>query len=180
MATHQGGVIMELHYILFLNHQRSLNAPNLHIELLTETKDFPFDLLELADPSRAQIESYLRTGFCYVAKFNSEIVGVLVLNKKDTSTVEIKNIAVKPSEQGKGIGTALLNYSGRVSLESGFKKLIIGTGNSSIAQLELYQKAGFDIIRIERDFFLRNYSEPIFENGIQCRHMIILEKDLSD
>ena len=31
---------------------------------------------------------------------------------------------------------------------------------------------------IDRDFFRRNYPEPIFENGIECRHMVRLRIEL--
>lgn len=151
---------------------------NLNFELLNRTQDIPYDLLELADPSRIQVESYLKTGTCYIAKFESEIIGVIVLNRVDPTTIEIKNIAVRESEQGKGYGKALLKYSEQVSRESGYKKMVIGTGNSSIGQLALYQKEGFKFARIKRNFFLQNYTEPIFENGIQCKHMILLEKNL--
>ncbi len=151
---------------------------NPYIEPIENKEEIPFDLLELADPSRVQIESYLNTGLCFIVRFESEIIGVIVLEKIDSTVIEIKNIAVKESEQGKGLGKALLKHSKKVSRELGFKKLIIGTGNSSIGQLALYQKEGFEIVRIEKNFFLKNYSEPIIENGIQCKHLVILEKKL--
>lgn len=56
----------------------------------------------------------------------------------------------------------------------GYQKIEIGTGNSSIHQLALYQKCGFRITGIDQDFFIRNYEEEIYENGIQCRDMIRL------
>lgn len=31
---------------------------------------------------------------------------------------------------------------------------------------------------LDRDYFVRNYPEPIWENGVQCRHRLILEKEL--
>lgn len=43
----------------------------------------------------------------------------------------------------------------------------------------LYQQEGFDLKVLDRDYFVRNYPEPIWENGIQCRHRLILEKELS-
>ena len=150
----------------------------LHIEQVKESSDIPFDLLELADPSRSQINEYLKSGTCYVAKVDSKMVGVLVLYHIDSTSIEVKNIAVDESEQGKGFGKALLRYSKIVSRELGYEKLIIGTGNSSIGQLALYQKEGFEISRIKKDFFITNYPEPIFENGIQCKHMVVLEKNL--
>lgn len=150
----------------------------LHIEQTKEDSDIPFDLLESADPSRIRIDEYLKTGSCYVAKVDSKVIGVLVLHQIDTTSMEVKNIAIDESEQGKGFGKALLRYAELVSRALGFEKLVIGTGNSSLAQLALYQKEGFEIREIQRDFFIRNYTEPIFENGIQCKHMIILEKNL--
>ncbi|MBO6516771.1 MAG: GNAT family N-acetyltransferase [Bacteroidia bacterium] len=152
---------------------------NLHIDPITDSEEIPFDLLELADPSREQIELYLNTGTCYIAKSDSQVVGVLVLVQVGAGTVEIKNIAVKESEQGKGYGKALLQYSDKTSRELGFEKLLIGTGNSSLAQLALYQREGFEIDRVVKNFFVKNYAEPIFENGIQCKHMVILVKDLT-
>ncbi|PRY09001.1 ribosomal protein S18 acetylase RimI-like enzyme [Pontibacter ummariensis] len=151
---------------------------SLQIEPLTDSQQTPFDLLELADPSKAHINAYLESGACYIAKVNSELIGVMVLKEVDSSTIEIKNIAIKETDQGKGIGKALLKHAATISRESGYKNLRIGTGNSSIGQLALYQKEGFEIKSVEKDFFLKHYDELIFENGIQCKHMIVLEKDL--
>lgn len=151
---------------------------NLSIDPIHDNQEIPFDLLELADPSRIQIESYIHTGLCYLARLKSEIVGVVVLNKIESTSIEIKNIAVKKTKQGKGIGKALLRHSEKVSRELGYKKLFIGTGNSSIGQLTLYQKEGFEIDTIQKNFFINNYTEPIFENGIQCKHILIFEKIL--
>lgn len=152
----------------------------LHIGPLAKNQRAPFELLEMADPSRLRIESYLKTGNCYIAQINSRVLGVMILNKIDSTTIEIMNIAIQESEQRKGFGKALLRYSEKISQESGFKKIIIGTGNSSIGQLDLYQKEGFEVDRIEEDFYIKNYSEPIFENGIQCKHRIVLIKKLNN
>ena len=42
----------------------------------------------------------------------------------------------------------------------------------------LYQQEGFDLKVLDRDYFVRNYPEPIWENGVQCRHRLILEKEI--
>ncbi len=148
----------------------------LNITLVDKEAQIPRDLLALADPSKAQVDAYLKTGDCYIATLDTEVVGVMVLQKIDSTSIEVKNIAVKESAQGKGLGKELLKYADQRSRKQGYKKLVIGTGNSSIGQLALYQKQGFEIIRIEKNFFLDHYHEPIIENGIQCKHMIILEK----
>jgi hypothetical protein len=59
-----------------------------------------------------------------------------------------------------------------------FKTIEIGTGNSGVGQLVLYQKCGFRITGVDRDFFIRHYSEEIFENGIQIVDMIRLSQDI--
>ena len=58
----------------------------------------------------------------------------------------------------------------------GIHRLIIRTGSSAVPPLLLYQQEGFDLISLERDYFTRHYAEPIWENGVQCRHQLVLEK----
>lgn len=157
---------------------KKLNISNLKIEPIQNRDAIPYELLLLADPSKEMIDSYLEKGKCYAARLESEIVGVLVLTPIDKNNIEIKNIAVHENWQAKGIGTRLLNFASRISLEMGFQKLSIGTGNSSIQQLALYQKQGFEISAIVKNFFTDQYSQKIIENGIECKHMIMLEKKL--
>jgi hypothetical protein len=63
----------------------------------------------------------------------------------------------------------------------GVRRAIVGTGNSGIGQLAFYQKAGFRLWRIERDFFspARGYPEGIEENGIPLRDMVWLDMELN-
>ncbi|MOA10270.1 putative N-acetyltransferase YvbK [compost metagenome] len=72
----------------------------------------------------------------------------------------------------------MVNHAIQNAKQLGFKTIEIGTGNSSIGQLALYQKCGFRITGVDRDFFIRHYDEEIFENGIQVVDMIRLSQDL--
>lgn len=155
-----------------------MDQEKIHIKRVYNHKQVPYQLLELADPSRAQIDSYLSSGICHIAQKDTTTIGALVLKEVTSDTIEIKNIAVSELHQGKGIGKLLIRHAEKVSCESGYQTLQIGTGNSSIGQLALYQKMGFEINRIDKNFFADHYDEPIFENGIQCKHMIILNKEL--
>ncbi len=56
---------------------------------------------------------------------------------------------------------------------------MVGTGNSGIGGFAFYQKAGFRFKSVIRDFFVINYKEPIFENGLQCRDKVILDQELN-
>lgn len=153
-------------------------SENFQIRAVQSSREIPYDLLALADPSEVQVKTYLEKGDCYIGSIGSVIVGVLVLLRIDRETLEIKNIAVKTSCQGKGYGKMLLQYAEKIARSEGYKTLRIGTGNSSMQQLALYQKQGFEKKRIIQDFFLVHYDKPIIENGIECKHMIILEKTI--
>jgi ribosomal protein S18 acetylase RimI-like enzyme len=135
-------------------------------------------LLLLADPSEELVSAYLNDNFCYVADLDNSVVGIIVLFPKSEDIIEIMNIAVSEYIQGKGIGSKLIKHGIEAAKEKGFKTVEIGTGNSSISQLALYQKAGFRIVGIDQDFFVRHYPEPIYEHGIQCRDMIRLSMQI--
>jgi ribosomal protein S18 acetylase RimI-like enzyme len=138
----------------------------------------PMDLLLLADPSLKLVEEYVKRGDCFLAEIDSEIIGVYVLLPTRTDTVELVNIAVSEKHHGKGFGKKLVMDAIKTARTKGFKTIEIGTGNSSIGQLALYQKCGFRIVKVDLDFFVRHYPFEIFENGIQCRDMIRLSQDL--
>ncbi|WP_454862177.1 GNAT family N-acetyltransferase [Peribacillus frigoritolerans] len=138
----------------------------------------PMHLLLLADPSRKLVEEYLGSGTCFVAMGDNRMIGVCVLLQKDPELIEIMNIAVDEQYHGRGIGRQLIEHAIGHAREQGYKMIKIGTGNSGIGQLALYQKCGFRITGVDRDFFTRNYSEAIYENGIQCQDMIRLSQSL--
>lgn len=151
---------------------------NILIRELADRQTIPFDLLLLADPSREMIDRYIHRSSIFVAYLSEEIVAVYVLHKTSEDTVEIKNIAVATHLQGKGIGKYLIQHGIEKARQDGFSYITIGTGNSSLEQLYLYQKSGFDIFSLKEHFFTSQYPEPIYENGIQCKHMIMLRKNL--
>ena len=144
---------------------------------LSKHEAIPYDLL-LADESKAMVDRYAKDGEIYVLEKKSQIMALYVLQIVDEQKAEIKNIAVENRYQGRGIGTFLLREASSRAKARGFTSLLIGTANGSIKQLCLYQKEGFEITSIKKNFFVDHYSDPIFENGILCKHMIMLEKQL--
>jgi ribosomal protein S18 acetylase RimI-like enzyme len=137
-----------------------------------------FDLLLLADPSVKMMGKYIFASSVYVAIIDAQIVGVLALLPIDETLIEIKNIAVAETHQGKGIGKKLLAFAFSEANEKGFQDIQIGTANSSIGQLALYKKMGFEMDCIIKSFFTDNYPEPMYENGISVRDMVVLKKTL--
>ena len=139
----------------------------------------PFELLLLADPSRELVGQYIANGECHIAEEQGKIVGVYVLVKLAVTTMEIINIAIDERIHGRGIGKKLMSDAIQTAKMLGCKSLEVGTGNSSIGQLAFYQKCGFRIDGVIKDFFVDHYEEEIFENGIQCRDMIRLSLTIS-
>ena len=103
----------------------------------------PKSLLLLADPSEGQIDAYVQRGLTYVAKQEERVIGVYVLLETRPETMEIMNIAVVEHLQGKGIGKKLISHAIETAKEYGMSKLEVGTGNSSVSQLALYQNVDF-------------------------------------
>lgn len=151
---------------------------NLQIKKLNDHDTIPYDLLLLADPSMEAIHDYIHRGNAYIAYMNHVIVGIYVLIRTRPLTLELVNIAVREEYQDKGIGRRLVQSAIDMARKEKAKVLEVGTGNSSIGQLALYQKCGFRIIGIDRDFFKKHYKEKIIENGIECKDMIRLAVDL--
>lgn len=150
----------------------------MNIRQLSVHEDTPMELLLSADPCQKLVESYAKRGYCFVAERNDQWIGVYVLLPTRPQTIEIVNIAVDESHQGQGIGKNLLRHAIRTAKTLGYTTVEIGTGNSSIGQLALYQKCGFRIVGVDLNFFLRHYEEVIIENGIRCTDMIRLSQDI--
>lgn len=133
----------------------------------------PMDLLLLADPSVEKINGYLPVSRCFVACFQGALAGVCVVKPGAANVYELMSIAVAPAEQQHGIGTQLLKYVIAAVGQAGAERLEVGTGTFGY-QLAFYQRHGFRVTGVDRDFFLSNYAEPIFEAGIQLKDMLRL------
>ncbi|MEI7026231.1 GNAT family N-acetyltransferase [Paenibacillus sp. y28] len=142
-------------------------------------QEAPMALLLLADPEEHVIASYLPRSRCFVLEHEGRVAGVYVLLPTRPYTSEIVNIAVAEHLQGNGFGKAMLAHAIQQARAIGSHTIEIGTGNSSIGQLYLYQKCGFRITGVELDFFTRHYQNPIYENGILCRDMLRLQQHIA-
>jgi ribosomal protein S18 acetylase RimI-like enzyme len=145
---------------------------SLLIQEVPETKA-PIELLLLADPSEEKIRSYLSGSKCFVASSGAVVVGACVVQPRGTGTHELMCIAVPPAHQKSGYGTALLDWVIDYFRNSGARQLEVGTGTFGY-QLAFYQRRGFRVASIDRDFFVKNYPEPIFQDGIQLFDMLRL------
>ncbi len=133
----------------------------------------PIELLLEADPSVEKIKAYLPRSKCFVAMLQGEPVGAYVVQCIAPGVYELMSIAVLSEHQRKGIGSELLKHAVTTVRNMGAHRLEVGTGTFGY-QLAYYQREGFRVFAIEKDFFLVNYKEPIYENGIQLKDMLRL------
>lgn len=148
------------------------------IKKLNKIQPIHYDLLLLADPDKQLVENYVVRGLCFEAISTGKIVGVLVLLPTRPETLEIINIAVSEKYQGQGIGEKLIQFALAHAKNLHYKTVEIGTGSTSFGQLYLYQKCGFRMTSIDRDFFLRHYEEKIIENRLVLKGMVRLSIDV--
>ncbi len=145
---------------------------------IEDAREIPLALLLKADPSEKNIVQYLSSAIAFAAILDKEILACCIILYLDEQQAEIKNISVHTPWQGKGIAQHLLVVCAAHCSKNGLNTLKIATGNSSIKQLYLYQKMGFRICGVVKDYFLKNYEEEIWENGLQCLDQVIFIKDL--
>ncbi len=153
-------------------------GPDRRIRRLLTGEKIPYHLLLLADETTEGIDRYIRESDIYIVENKGRFIVVYVLQPVDSSVIEIKNIAVDQEYQGRGIGLSLLSDAIRRAGEEGYSEIIIGTATQAARQISLYEKAGFKKYAIKKDFYLRLYPDPIIENGVQLRDMVMLKKVL--
>ncbi|WP_095505859.1 GNAT family N-acetyltransferase [Paraferrimonas sedimenticola] len=142
------------------------------------TVRIPQSLLLEADPDVAKVEAYRSRCLGFAAMNEHDFVGACLVEPQGQQA-ELLNIAVTPELQGQGVGAQLLKYVINDCRHSGFSRLYLGTGTFG-HQLGFYQRAGFRVIDIEKDYFLEQYAQPIWENGIQHKDRLILSINLAE
>lgn len=153
--------------------------PQIVIRRADKDEQIPYDLLLLSDDSKEAIDKNLNNGELFFAEIKNKIIAAFILKIIEKENIEIKNIAVVEDQQGRGIGTKLLDYIISISKQRGFSNLIVGTCDLCIKEIEFYKKSGFTINSTRKNFFIDNYKDPIYENGMQIKDMVMLSIDLS-
>lgn len=146
------------------------------IKAVTDNKEQYMDLLLIGDEQEDMVRRYLDRGDLFVWEENSEAVAVCVITRDGDGVCELKNIAVSPGYQRKGIGRKMLRFAEEYC-RSFADKLILGTGDSPLT-VPFYEKCGYSRAHTVKKFFVDNYDHPIFEGGVQLVDMIYFEKEL--
>ncbi|EPH13624.1 hypothetical protein HMPREF9713_00405 [Myroides odoratimimus CCUG 12700] len=152
--------------------------PQYKIELIEDKQVLPYSLLLLADETVQAIDKYVFDSNVYVLREGSHDLAVFCLYHIDHEVVELKNIAVSAELQGKGIGSLLIKEVIRLARVGGYCQIIVGTADCGVDQIRFYERNGFVKYDVKKDFFIENYDEPIIENGIQLRDMVMLKMSI--
>lgn len=142
-----------------------------------EPEQVPMALLLEADPSVCSVQRYLNKSWCFATIENQCVIGVCLICPLSHTTVELANIAVLPALQSKGIGAQLLRFTLKTLKSRGIVTVELGTGTFG-HQLAFYQRQGFRVESVVKNYFLEHYQDPIFENGIQHKDRLQLTCDL--
>lgn len=144
---------------------------------VVEDRSNLIDLLLLADDDRVAVENYLQLGTLYAIERHEKVIGAVLLIHHTDAITEIKNIALDQEQQGKGIGSQVIDKIVNITREIGSEILEVGTANSSIGNLIFYQKCGFRMVEIKRDYFA-HYKPPVVENGLVGLDFVLFQMDL--
>ena len=136
------------------------------------------EYLLLADESEEVVSNYIHEGDMFAIYVNQHVAGVALLSFLSEEVVELKNLAIDETYRGKGMGKSVIQEICSIYEQRGLGKIVVGTANSSIANIAFYQKVGFRIFDIKKGFFL-GYPEPIFEDGIRALDMLMFERGLN-
>jgi GNAT superfamily N-acetyltransferase len=108
---------------------------------------------------------------------DGELIGAATMQWRD-DPCEIMELAVAPDRQGQGIGRQMVAWLVDEARQRGKTAVLVGTANASIGNIVFYQRCGFRIDQVRKDYFWY-YRKPIYENGIQIRDMLVFRYDLN-
>jgi ribosomal protein S18 acetylase RimI-like enzyme len=97
-------------------------------------------------PPRPMLDDYtqvIRHSRVTVAQTQATIVGVIVLNADDEGFF-IDNVAVHPSQRGKGVGKALLEFAEAEARRAGFDSICLYTHEKMTENIALYSRIGYE------------------------------------
>jgi RimJ/RimL family protein N-acetyltransferase len=91
---------------------------------------------------------------------------------------EIIYIVMDNAVRGRGYGKAAIALIISEARQHGTHSVIVGTANSSLDNIAFYQKCGFRMDTIRKDYFSYLLT-PVYEYGILMRDMLLLRFDLT-
>ena len=144
----------------------------------TETT-FLLPILSDAEEGEERIRATLLDPTCtvYASWLDGQLAGAAVIRWEEEEPSEIVYIAVAPDLRGCGYGKQIIHFFLEELRRRGGHALLVGTANAALENIAFYQKCGFRMSEIRRDYFAY-IQPPIAEHGIVLRDMVVLRYDL--
>lgn len=140
-------------------------------------------LFELADDSPAAIDRSISSGRVLVARDQAgTIIGHLQLVAGlAAETHEIKNLAVRQRDQGRGVGRRLVERAFAVCREEGGHTVTVVAAMADIGNLRFYQRCGFRAVEVIPEVFTpaEGYPIDLAADGIPVLDAMRFAYDLS-
>ena len=149
------------------------------IETYRGSRDDLRPLFELAEDSAAELDSYIDAGRVLVAVSGDEVIGHLQLTGTgNPRRAEIKNMAVRETCQGQGVGRLLVQAAVELATAEGVTTVAVATAAADLGNLRFYQRQGFRMRSIERDAFTAatGYPSGLCIDGIELRDRVWLDR----
>jgi len=139
-------------------------------------------LLELADEP-VPLRAYLHEGTLYgvVDETTGTPRAAVLVVKLPDGAAELRAVAVAEDEQGSGLGSWLVDDVCARLRAQGIERVVVGTASSGVRQLAFYQRLGFRLSHVDRDFFTtaKGYPAGLSEHGIATRDMVWMDRELA-
>jgi len=95
---------------------------------------------------------------CWIAEMNGQIVGSVMVIQESEEVAKLRLLLVHPRARGIGLGKRLVDECIRFARRKGYKKLVLWTNNVLVAARNIYQKAGFVLVKEEPH---SNFGKPV-------------------
>jgi N-acetylglutamate synthase-like GNAT family acetyltransferase len=131
-------------------------------------------LLHAADEDDARIRQTIMDAAhtAYLASVAGEPIGAAVM-RWEAHESELVYIAIAESQRGQGYGKIIVACLLDEAKQRGVQSVLVGTANAGLDNIAFYQKCGFRMDSVRRDYFAY-FKEPVYENGIRIQDMLML------
>jgi len=97
------------------------------IELRKRVLRWPLGLDFTAEQLAAEMNE-----FHLVALGNDAVIACLVLTPQSRDTIKMRQVAVEPNLQGKGVGSQLVEFSEQVARRNGYTKMVLNARDTAV------------------------------------------------
>jgi ribosomal protein S18 acetylase RimI-like enzyme len=140
---------------------------------------FLLPVLSDAEEGKERIRATLLDPTCaaYASWLDDRLAGAAVVRWEEDEPSEIVYIAVISDLRGRGYGKQIIYFLQEELRKRRGYSLIVGTANAALENIAFYQKCGFRMFEVRRDYFAY-IQPPISEHGIVLRDMLVFRYDL--